>query len=115
MTYLNGIQIGSYGSDSPDCHDPLFFRTYTIPDGLLDPHGRNVVAVRVHSAATDDSNPAGLFDSGAKDERVGPLDPGASIGEHSVGYAVFGEAWYRKEFELHVNSTRNVLIEFDGV
>ena len=114
VTYLNGVQIGATGGDSYNCHDALIFRTYPIPLHLLDPSGDNTVAVRVHSSS-DGTLPGGLYDSGAKDERKGPLDPGASVGEHSVGYAVFGEAWYKKKFKLAIDKTSTYRLEFDGV
>ena len=76
------------------------YRTYAIPAGLLRFDAPNEIKVRVHSPSQDNTRPAGLFDvPGARDERVGPLDPAASEGDYSVGFAVFGEAWYQKVFE----------------
>ena len=76
------------------------YRTYAIPTGLLNFNSANIVKVRVHSPSEDNSRPAGLFDvPGSRDERVGPLDPAASEGDYSVGFAVFGEAWYQKVFD----------------
>ena len=104
-TFINGIQVGTIGvvnGTAPHdqiCHDYLVYRTYAIPPGLLHLNAPNVVEVRVHSPSPDNSKPAGLFDvAGAGDERVGPLDPAASEGDYSVGFAVFGEAWYQKSF-----------------
>ena len=42
--------------------------------------------------------PAGLFDTGAPDERSGPFDAGASPGQRQTGYAVGGVGIYRKSF-----------------
>ena len=45
------------------------------------------------------SGSSGLFDTGAKDERVGAYDAGASPGQRQTGYAVGGLGIYRKHFD----------------
>lgn len=116
-TFVNGIHVGSTGSmgSGANCDDRLTYRSYPLAAGVLNGVGAdNVVAVRVWSAAGDD--PAGLFDIGGGDARIGALDPGASPGQRQTGYAVGGVGWYRKNFTTPaVPNNGRVFLRFDGV
>jgi beta-galactosidase len=143
FTYLNGVLIGNTGnigalnSSHPDCSPYTTWRSYNVPAGLLKPSG-NVLAVRVFSiggpAPTGPGSgyPGGLYDDTADDDngelvgdhRRGAFDPGASAnikGQYaeygaSVGYALGGVGWYRKEFALPAATRgKRVSIKFDGV
>ena len=63
------------------------------------------------------SFPGGLYDVSWGDQRVGALDPGASVGGRPTGYAVGGISWYRRAFSTPdaVASGGRASLRFDGV
>ena len=109
---------GFPGSTMNSCDKPLTFRSYGTGTGAngvnIDARtgengklagalkeGDNVIAVQVWSPGGPKGAqgvPAGLFDTGAPDERSGPFDAGASPGQRQTGYAVGGVGIYRKSF-----------------
>ena len=64
------------------------------------------------------SLPGGLYDVAWGDQRVGALDPGASLGGRPTGYSVGGVSWYRRSFAtpagVAAGAARSFL-RFDGV
>jgi beta-galactosidase len=116
-TYFNGQLVGKTGSFPPGFAD--FWsniyqtqRSYPVPATLVNDTD-NVVAVRVYCP---DANVAGMYDAMAPVSRVGPFDPGASLGGINIGHTVGGIGWYRKKFltEAH-DAGRCVTLRLDGV
>jgi beta-galactosidase len=131
QTYLNGQLIGSnYPAGDPDnvgknCFQFGIYRQYSVPSDLLVSNGGdNVIAVRVTSPGGPKSInngstfPGGLFDIAWGDQRIGALDPGASIGMKATGYSVGGYSWYRRIIYTPTNVSEEgwrVFLRFDGV
>jgi beta-galactosidase len=117
QTYFNGVLVGKTGSFPPDFEDYWSNiyetqRTYPIPANLVNATD-NIVAVRMYSP---DASVAGMYDAQASVSRVGPFDPGASMGSSSAGLTVGGIGWYRKNFVVPKEDLgRYVSIRFDGV
>lgn len=116
-TFFNGVRVGGNGSFPPKFES--FWssvyqrqRTYAVPANLLR-DGDNVVAVRVYSPLP---GVGGIYDPIAREHRVGPFDPGASVGIQDTGFSVGGVGWYRKSFVLPAaDRDKSVSIRFDGV
>ena len=110
-TYINGVKVGSSmpsGNSSAAaaglfCPNYGTYRQYLVPPDLLKSGSEknNVIAVRVLSRGgkrginngtwgKDMSTPGGLYDVSWGDQRVGALDPAASLGQKATGYAVGG-------------------------
>ncbi len=110
-TYFNGELIGRTGS-----FPPLYMsswnthRFYRVPEKLIMPGNKNMVAVRVF----DGHGEGGMRLLEPMHEFDGPFDKGAD-GGNSNGFLPGGIGWYRKTFTVpeHLRG-KNISIEFDG-
>jgi hypothetical protein len=121
--FLNGRRIGGHGQFPPRYKMAnwwLPLSQYRVKAAWLNPHGPNILAIRVYSQMGTigwhcQMGRGGLLGDSPDGEASGPFDA-MSVSSWATGYAVGGRSWYRKHLQVPAAwRGKQVSVTFDGI